>query len=257
VGLGSMTPAFTKDELRKLFGFCSSLMPPGPRPLTAEQLVDLDAILAKTGDLIRSNAGLLARGAKVLEWRLHGKDAPTQNEIRGLAYSNPFALKGKEQRLDTILAAVIAATPGAVVHGNTTRRWVRVTRFSPQQVDDPTAVDSIGGKMPVDALVRAGVLIDDSETFCRREGGSAKTKPKNVNVLVEVFEMAEDEVPDPGPIDAIMPPRKPARRGAITRAVIDGAEQLPSEVVPTKLLGRKRGRVTKVIVEEKSTKPAE
>jgi hypothetical protein len=231
-----MTAELTKADLRCIWTNLNRHLPPGGRPPTPEDLVEIGDVLTKVAALIESDAGLTQRGRKIFEWRLHAKDAPTQNEIRGLAWGSPFAIKSKEKRIDTLLAAVIEATPGALVHGNKTKRWVRVTRFSPSSVDDPTAVDAIGGKMPLDALVRAKVLNDDTESMCHREGGSRKTRKGNVHVLVEVFEMAEVEAFDPGPIDAEMPPRTRAKPGTFVDEVLEEAAEVPEEVQPSRLL---------------------
>lgn len=236
-----MIVAYSKDELRKLYGFLTILQWPNPKPLTAEQAVELGGLVTKTEQMIGSSSGLHARGEKIFEWRLHAEDAPTQNQIRGFAFGSPFTLKSKEKRLDTLLANIIDVTPRALVHGDRTRRWVRVTRFSRSRVDDPTAVDAIGGKMAIDALVRAGVLNGDNEEFCRREGGCRSTTGGNVHVLVEVFEMAEEEVFDPGPQDQIMGPRKPAKR-TFTHDVLKDADLLPADIVPTTLLKTSKRR---------------
>lgn len=246
-------PGYTKDELRKIYGHLVRLLPPGGRPPTAEEVVEINALIDKTRAMIASSAGLYARGRKIFEWRIHAKDAPTQNEIRGLVFGSPFALKSKEERLDRLLALAIENEPEARVRGKA-KRWVRVTRFSPSKVDDPSAVDAIGGKMPVDALVRAGVLHDDNEAHCRREGGYRKTKKGNVHVLVEVFHMAEEEVPDPGPVDAVMPPRKPLKK-SFTHSVLEGAEAIPANIEATALLGKrrklsKRGNLTRSLIRD-------
>ncbi len=217
---------FSKDELRRVYGHLSRLLPPGPRPLaSAEEVLEVQVLLAKAQVLIESGAGEIARGRKIFEWRLPKADAPTQNEIRGFVYRNPFIMDSIAKRVDKSLHAILDTVPGARVHGRVPR-WVRVTRFTPLTgaVDDPTAIDALGGKVAVDALVRARVLVDDRPEFCRREGHVRKTKQGNVHVLVEVFEAADEELPDPGPLDAPVEQRKKrGRRGAVAQHVVDAS----------------------------------
>lgn len=223
--------SYTKRDLRLIFTHLASLLPPGAKPLNAEQVVEVSALLEKTTGLIQSTSGVNERGRKIFEWRLPQKDAPTQNEIRGFVFRNPFIMKGIEQRIDKDLRKIVEATPEALVHGKT-RRWVRVTRFTVQtkQIDDPNAIDAIGGKCAIDSLVRCGVLVDDTPAYCVREGHVAKTKKGNVHLLVEVFETAEDAVPCAPPLDAPVEQRKKRTRGPVAQHLVDagGGEKPPA-----------------------------
>lgn len=225
-----MTEHYKKTEIRKIRVHLARLMPPGGRPPNAEEVVEIGELLKRTDELIAAHAGGVERGRKVLEWRLPQADAPTQNEIRGFAFRNPFILKSISKRVDKELTALLDQTPGALVYGKA-KRWVRVTRFTtqPAQIDDPSAIDALGGKCAVDALVRCGVLVDDTPTFCHREGSVMKTKAGNVHLLVEVFETAEEQIPDPGPVDAPVEQRKKRKRGAVAQHVVDstGGEPAP------------------------------
>lgn len=249
-----MTTSYTKTDLRCIWVNLSRLLPPGGRPPTAEDIVEINKVLTKTSELLAGDVALTERGRKIFEWRLHAKDAPTQNQINSFAWGSPFMLSSKKKRLDSLLAAIIEETPGALVHGERTKRWVRVTRFSSSKVDDPNAADALGGKLPIDALVRARVLNDDSEAFCRRDAGVRKTKPGNTHVLLEIFEMAEEEVPDPGPVDVVMPPRKPACRGTFTHDVVESAAHVDPSVKPTTLLGTRRRTRRRPVATTEQTK---
>lgn len=223
-------PQFKKTEIRQIRVHLARLLPPGGRPPNAEEVVEIGTLLQRADELIAANVGAVERGRKVFEWRLPQKDAPTQNEIRGFAFRNPFILSSISKRVDKALNELLAVTPGGRVHGRA-KRWIRVTRFTtqPNQIDDPSAIDALGGKCAVDALVRCGVLVDDTPTFCRREGHVAKTVKGNVHLLVEVFETAEEQVPDPGPVDAPVEQRKKRQRGKLAQHVVDstGGEPAP------------------------------
>ena len=223
-----MTSQFKKAEIRQIRVHLARLLPPGGRPPNAEETVEIAALVAKTDRLIAEHVGGVERGRKILEWRLPQADAPTQNEIRGFAFRNPFILKSIEKRIDRALMEVVERTPGAKAHGRS-QRWVRVTRFTtqPKQIDDPSAIDALGGKCAVDALVRCGVLVDDTPALCHRDGHVQKTTAGNVHLLVEVFETAEEEVPDPGPVDAPVEQRKKRTRGPMAQHVVDGGEPAP------------------------------
>lgn len=228
-----MLTGFTKAELRKIWTHLATLRPPGPKPLTPEQSLEIEALLEKTTAMIQSTIGVNERGAKVFEWRLPQKDAPTQNEIRGFVYRNPFILESLAKRIDKDLNALIEKTPFARVHGKA-KRWVRVTRFTvnTKQIDDPRSIDAIGGKCALDALVRCGVLVDDSQEFCIREGDVAPTKKGNVHLLVEVFETAEETVPADPPQDAPVVQRKKRKRGPAAQHVVDASGGEPPPRAP-------------------------
>lgn len=201
---------YTKGELRKVYGFLSRLLPPGAKPLNAEEVVDVTDLLDRTRSFLAGASAQYERGAKVLEWRVPNLQAPTMNRY---AYLKGW-MKGEiGKKLDEALRKIVERTTGALVHGTSRKRWVRVTRFTtrPDSVDDPNAIDAMGGKMPIDALVRCGVLNGDTPAFCHREGMVRTTELGNTHVLVEVFETAHDEVPDSGPRDARVE-QPPARK---------------------------------------------
>ncbi len=207
---------FTRDELRKIFGHLTRLQPPGGRPLTAEELVELDGLLDKTRAAIAAATGNVERGAKILEWRIPRELAPTMNEW---GFWEHWKKARARKELDDQLREIIANMPGVLAHGVRTKRWIRVTRFTlqPKKVDD-AAIDAIGGKLAIDALVRCGVLAGDTPDLIRREALVAKTSKGNTHLLVEVFCVAQDEVTDPGPLDAPAP-QLVRKRGRYTRAI--------------------------------------
>lgn len=67
------------------------------------------------------------------------------------------------------------------------RRIVVVTRYSLRRPDE-IAADSIGGKMPIDRLVAAGVLRGDSDKWCERIARWEHAPAGTGRVVVEVFE---------------------------------------------------------------------
>lgn len=221
-------PALSRTELQRIYALLDRLNPLHMRPLTPDEAVDAAALKDRVRALVESGAGATQRGKKVLTWRLPKADAPTQNMIRGITFGNPYALTGIEKRLDRSLLALIDVTDGARVHGDRTKRWARITRFTsqPKKVDDPHAADAIGGKMPIDALVRCGVLAGDSEELCHRDADVRKTTPANTHLLVEVFELSDEEVPDPGPQDGPVVQRT-KRRGPIAQAIADSGPPKP------------------------------
>lgn len=219
---------FSRGELQAIYGLLDRLNPLHMRPLSPEEVIRATELKDRAKALIESGAGATQRGRKVFEVRLPQADAPTQNMIRGMAFGNPFVLKGIEQRIEKQIKAAIEATEGAMVYGDKTQRWVRATRFTPQpkSIDDPGAADAIGAKMGIDALVRCKVLNGDTPALCRREAGVAKTFKKNTHLLLEVFEVADEEVPDPGPQDAPVEQRK-KRRGPLAQAIADSGPAKP------------------------------
>lgn len=65
-------------------------------------------------------------------------------------------------------------------------RAVRVTRRSSAKVDE-LSVDALGGKVPVDRLVRAGILRGDRIADLEREAVWQAAPPGKGSLLVEVF----------------------------------------------------------------------
>lgn len=200
--------SLTKQDLRSLWSSLSRLLPPASPPKSAEELVEVHRLMGLVAELIKAEQDKPERGARVLVWRVPASHALTMNAY---SYKRGWVKKRMRTELDTWLRELIAETPGACVLGNR-RRWVRVTRFSPQRVDE-LSVDVLGGKMAIDALVRVGVLADDDDRHLIREPLWMKTKRGNTHVLVEVFEVANEAVPIGPPEDGPAPlaPEKPKK----------------------------------------------
>lgn len=68
------------------------------------------------------------------------------------------------------------------------RRRVVVTRYSSVEPDE-VSCDVVGGKVPLDRLVQAYVLVDDNRKWCEREAHWRPAPPKQGRVIVEVYEL--------------------------------------------------------------------
>lgn len=128
--------------------------------------------------------------------------APTHNVHYGLPTWKRIAIR---KRIDAAIVACqqwpaarmrIVRAPskakgkrGRVVDGGTSRRRrVVLTRASSQEPDDIT-IDTMGGKMLLDCLVRGDVLRDDSRQWCAREARWERVAPGAGFCRIEVFEI--------------------------------------------------------------------
>lgn len=155
-------------------------------------------------------AKALKEGASPIDWSpVVTILCPTMNTHKGM---RTFARQVARKELDQRIAAERLRWPrspwGGVRVGQTKkkrgtpvggrRRFVRVTRFSSRRPDE-LAVDVLGGKLPVDRLVEAGVLGDDNDAWCAREGRWEQAKTGEGFLRVEVFELeGEAGVPRAG-----------------------------------------------------------
>jgi hypothetical protein len=74
------------------------------------------------------------------------------------------------------------------------KRLVVVTRRSAHRVDEVTA-DVLGGKMPIDRLVHAGVLVGDAQNCIVREAHWEKLgADETAHVVVEVYELPDKPI---------------------------------------------------------------
>jgi len=217
VGATLSAPTFTKGELRRIAANLLRLLPPGARPLNAEELVTLNADIKKTRLLIAAAESTPERGRLVLSWRVPREQALTLNQY---AQAKGWQKKKLRNALDDALRALLPSFPEALTNGSLLKRWLRVTRFSTQRVDE-LSVDLLGGKMCVDSLKRCGVIADDDEKHVHREPCWAKTKRGTTHVLVEVFLLAAEQVATPEPANATVQQilRTP---GLLTQMLIDG-----------------------------------
>lgn len=196
--MSAQGPKLTKGDLRVMAEHLASLRPPGPRPLTAEQLVRLDEVIAKVHGLIEIARAAPERGELVFEWRVPKEWALTLNVY---AQKKGWQKKKLGEAMDDALRTLLPQFPKALLHGSQQRRWLRATRFSTKVVDD-VSVDVVGGKMATDALVRAGILADDDAKHLVREARSAKTKPGNTHLLVQIYEVVDEGRGTPEPTHA-------------------------------------------------------
>lgn len=185
-----MSTSLSKADLRLLAEHLASLRPPGPRPLTADQLVVLDVLVSKVHRLIESHREAPERGELVFDWRVPQEWAMTLN-----AYAGKPGWSKRKIRLamDDAARKLLSFFPKAELHGAQRKRWARVTRFSARRPDE-LAVDIVGGKLAIDALSRVGVLCDDNDRWLIREARWEKAKPGDTHVLVEIFEVAAEGV---------------------------------------------------------------
>lgn len=72
------------------------------------------------------------------------------------------------------------------------RRLVVVTRRSSRRVDE-SSVDVMGGKLPIDRLVLAGVLAGDSAKWLERRARWEPAPTGQGEVVIEVFELEQEE----------------------------------------------------------------
>lgn len=217
-----MTAKLTKRNLRTTIARLESLRPPGPRPLTAEELVEVNGLIEKYRALHESVRPRPERGRKLFEWRIPCSIAPTQNEATSWNRRSPHLFKKAKGILSAQLAKIVEAHPDADLFGAQRKRWVRVTRFTlqPKNVDEER-IDAIGGKLPVDVLKHAGLIVNDSKEWLERRAHVMKTSKGNKHVHVELFEVAEIEVPCGPPLDGPAPP-DPLDRGVTTKAILNG-----------------------------------
>jgi hypothetical protein len=127
--------------------------------------------------------------------------APTMNVLRGMpVFSKQKARKAIGERI----AAERVRWPKSawsgrrekVRHGTSARvspvggerRLVRVTRFSSRRPDD-VSPDVIGAKLAIDRLVEAGILGDDSDAWCAREGRWKPARTGEGFLRIEVYEL--------------------------------------------------------------------
>jgi hypothetical protein len=212
-----MVSALTKRDYQRLHAHLGRLLPPGGRPLNAEEILEVGSLQSKIREVIEATRPVVEKGELVLSWRI-----PRELALTGNAYAGSRGWKKHKDRklLDGILRELLPAFPKAPLHGAHKRRWIRGTRFSTQKVDE-CAIDLIGGKLAIDALKRASVIHDDSMAFLIREAMQAKAKRGDTHLLIEVFEITSegDDVAEPKNVPIAQLRREPA---PMTRAILEG-----------------------------------
>lgn len=168
---------------------------------TADQIMEYAMLRIRVETEIRSLAPALEKGEKVLEWRVPREQAPNLNNY---AFMKTWQRTRIRRELDDMLITAKTLYKRAPLNMAKKRRWVRATRFSTKTIDE-SSIDVIGGKMPLDALVRAEILVDDTPEWCIREPHAEKTKPGNAHLFVEVFEVTTEGEDVPFPEDTDVP----------------------------------------------------
>ncbi len=193
----AVTARLNKADLRRLWTSLTRLLPPQQLPTEPAEIIAIHDLREVVARMIVDYAPVLERGELVFSWRVPREQALTMN-----AYAHKKGWMKKKLRVELdrqvndlldLPRDVVLGTgfPHARLNGAKKRRWLRVTRFSTQRVDD-LSIDILGGKMPVDALVRCGILADDNDAMAFREPRWEKTARGNTHVLVEVFEIREE-----------------------------------------------------------------
>lgn len=111
--------------------------------------------------------------------------APTLNQYDSM---QPFEQKRMREQVDLRIMAELKAWPRALLRGESRRRGVRVVRRSASPCDE-MSVDVLGGKIPIDRLVKAGVLRGDSMNDLVREALWQPAPPGEGTLTVTIFEL--------------------------------------------------------------------
>lgn len=111
--------------------------------------------------------------------------APTLNAYASM---KPWLQKRVRKHVDALILAQLSKWPEAKLRGRLRPRAVRVTRFS-SSMPDEIGVDVIGGKIPIDRLVEAGILQGDKAEDLQREPAWKRAAPGEGSLLVQVYEL--------------------------------------------------------------------
>jgi hypothetical protein len=161
--------------------------------------VDLRDRIAR---MVAERAGRPAWGPMVFMWRLPlsvkgtpkpGKPPPTMHLAPTLnVYGSMEAWQRARlyKALDTRIMAEMGKWPAARLMGHPRPRAVRVTRCSSVRPDE-IGVDVLGGKVPIDRLVQAGILMGDHGEALEREARWEVAAPGAGSLLVQVYELAK------------------------------------------------------------------
>lgn len=159
------------------------------------ELRDVAAVRDKVALIIASRSR--SRGFGALVFRLDlplkvlaGKGrqrpvAPTMNEYGQMP---PWMRSWLYGELDTRIMVELSKHPVALLRSSPRPRGVSVTRYS-SAMPDEISVDVLGGKVPIDRLVKAGVLCGDRAKDLERRAEWKRCPPKAGHVLVEVYEL--------------------------------------------------------------------
>ncbi len=211
----------TKLELQELHAMLGALLPPYYQ-LDVGGVVRAGQLRDRLAHEIATVRPVEEKGVMVLRWTLPIALAPRLNTF---AFMKGWQKKRLCKELDALLLLHIQLRD-AKLNGAQKKRWVRVTRFSPKLADEES-VDVIGGKLPLDALTRAGVFVDDDQRWLVREALCRKCKPGESMLVVEVFEVTSEGQHAPEPEHEVVAAPKRGR-GEVTKAIVScGAPARP------------------------------
>lgn len=199
---------FTTPELHELYRLVDAGPCTGPRA----------SILEKLALMVAQRAGVRALGDKVYELRLplserrmvparpatpaRGKQParparPAREVTHAISPTlNVYGSMQTWQRaalykvIDVRIMAELAKWPRCQLRGDRRPRCVRVTRYSSSQPDEIT-IDVIGGKVPIDRMVHAGILRGDTAADLQREAMWRQVAPGKGALVIEVFEVGQ------------------------------------------------------------------
>lgn len=152
----------------------------------------------KLAMMIAERAGSPTRGPVVFEIRIPLDDtrqtakgpvtrhlAPTLNAYGSM---KPWQRAILYKALDARIMAELHRWPLAIQRAVRLRRAAVVTRFSSRRPDE-IGVDVLGGKVPIDRLVQAGILRGDSAKDLDREAHWQPAKPGQGSLLITVHDL--------------------------------------------------------------------
>jgi hypothetical protein len=178
-------------ELKELYEIC------GARMSTCALLPKLARMIAERAST-RAFGDLVFRMVLPLKIEIAPGPRSTRSKPLTLAIAptlNEYAsMKGWQRQkvykqVDPRIMAVMAAWPRCRLMGKPRPRGVRVTRYSSVLMDE-VSVDSAGGKIVVDRLVHAGILMGDTGAQLQREARWERAPPGGGNLLIEIYELS-------------------------------------------------------------------
>jgi hypothetical protein len=187
--------ALTAIELHRLHKLAADARVHGP-PMTDAEWRAHEVLREKLVRMIAEAGSTRALAAMVFRWVIPlFKSAPLKAYKLALAPTlnaygsmKPWMQAQLRKELDLRLLAEVAKWPACRLLGERRPRAVRVTRYS-SVTPDEIGVDVLGGKVPVDRLVRAGILAGDTGALLQREARWEKAPPGGGHLLVEVFDL--------------------------------------------------------------------
>jgi len=155
-------------------------------------------------------AGTVERRPLVFKLELTLRQAPTMNEYAAAKKNRRYMAKRNKQVDEAIMFAklswprwkmgdlVVTREPKIVkdklrvkeTRTGGRRRLVVVHRYSSREPDE-ISCDVAGGKIPIDRLVQAGVLVDDNRKWLEREAKWSLAPPGKGRVVLSVHELEQ------------------------------------------------------------------